>query len=266
MSLSTSAVEALARDVSEVEAHPDPATRIREVAPLWIGLFDLLSRLTDEIEQDRRRILIGRICVPLWKKKLAEALPDDIHSAVEGILCALLRKDRVDEGLVAIFEVASSTALAVMGGPSEEEEEEDVQSASKRGSEMEKGLRPLMSMLKREELWSALKGDEGVRQMEEKVKDRAVSVILDRRIRGRTKLGQKLLKLIFAKDEMDGDMETIWKKLFSSSSTSIEGRVTILSAIADGLFKGDMWKDQKFFEVLQQGLSDADNFVRKRRY
>ena len=262
MSLSTAAVEAIARDVSEVAAHLDPVTRIRELSPLWIGLFDLLSRLTDEIDHERRRAVIGRICIPLWQRKLAEALPDDIHSAVEGTLCALLRNDKAHEGLVTIFEVASSTALSVMGG---ESEDEDVQSAGRRERDMEKGLRPLMSMLKREELWAALKDDDRVRQFEEKIKNRAVTVILDRRIRGRTKLGQKLLKLIFTKDTADSDIETIWKKLSSSSSASIEGRVTILSAIADGLFKGESWKHKLFFETLQHGLSDEDNFVRKRR-
>ena len=265
MSLSTAAVEAIVRDVSEVAVHPDPATRIRELAPLWIGLFDILRRLTDEIDGDRRRTVIGCICIPLWQRRLAEALPDDIHSAIEGILSALLRSDEdhvAHDGLVAIFEVASSTALAVMGG---ETDDDDVQFAGGQGSDMEKGLRPLMSMLKREELWEALKDDDRVRQFEEKIKNRAVTVILARRIRGRTKLCQKLLKLIFAKDAVDSDIETIWKKLSSSSSASIEGRVTILSAIADGLFRGELWKSTLFFQTLQYGLSDEDNFVRKCR-
>ena len=265
MALSKAAVEAIARGVSEVAVHPDPATRIREHAPLWIGLFDLLGRLTDEIDHDGRRTVIGSICIPLWRRKLAEALPDDIHSAVEGILCALLRSDEAHEGLLAIFEVASSTALAVMGGESEEDDVQSAGAAGRQGSDMEKGLRPLMSMLKREELWSALKDNDRVRHYEEKIKNRAVTVILDRRIRGRTKLGQKLLKLIFTKDAADSDIETIWKKLSSSSGASIEGRVTILSAIADGLFMGELWKNKLFFETLQLGLSDEDNFVRKRR-
>ena len=265
MALSKAAVEAIARGVSEVAVHPDPATRIRELAPLWIGLFDLLGRLTNEMDHDGRRAVIGSICIPLWQRKLAEALPDDIHSAVEGILCALLRSDEAHEGLLAIFEVASSTTLAVMGGESEEDDVQSAGAAGRQGSDMEKGLRPLMSMLKREELWSALKDNDRVLHYEEKIKNRAVTVILDRRIRGRTKLGQKLLKLIFTKDAADSDIETIWKKLSSSSGASIEGRVTILSAIADGLFMGELWKNKLFFETLQLGLSDEDNFVRKRR-
>ena len=264
-SLSTEAVEAIAKDVSEVAVHPDPATRIRELAPLWINLFDLLSRLTltDEIDHNQRRAVIERICIPLWQRKLAEALPNDIHSAVEAILCALLRNDSAHEGLVAIFEVASSTALAVMG---KESEDEDAQSVGKQGSDMERGLRPLMSMLKRKELWAALKESEKVKELEETIKSRAVAVILEKTIRGRTKLGQKLLKLIFTNDAVDSDIDgTIWKMLTSSSSASIEGRVTILTAVADRLFKGELWKNNFFFETLQQGLSDEDNFVRKRR-
>ena len=263
-SLSTEAVEAIAKDVSEVAVHPDPATRIRELAPLWINLFDLLSRLTltDEIDHNQRRAVIERICIPLWQRKLAEVLPNDIHSAVEAILCALLRNDSAHEGLVAIFEVASSTALAVMG---KEGENEDAQSVGKQGSDMERGLRPLMSMLKRKELWAALKESEKVKELEETIKSRAVAVILEKTIRGRTKLGQKLLKLIFTNDAVDSDIDTIWKMLTSSSSASIEGRVTILTAVADRLFKGELWKNNFFFETLQHGLSDEDNFVRKRR-
>ena len=264
-SLSTEAVEAIAKDVSEVAVHPDPATRIRELAPLWINLFDLLSRLTltDEIDHNQRRAVIERICIPLWQRKLAEALPNDIHSAVEAILCALLRNDAAHEGLVAIFEVASSTALAVMG---KESENEDAQSVGKQGSDMERGLRPLMSMLKRKELWAALNESKKVKELEETIKSRAVAVILEKTIRGRTKLGQKLLKLIFTNDAVDSDIDgTIWKMLTSSSSASIEGRVTILTAVADRLFKGELWKNNFFFETLQQGLSDEDNFVRKRR-
>ena len=41
--------------------------------------------------------------------------------------------------------------------------------------------------------------------------------------------------------------------------------MTILTAVADRLFKGELWKNNFFFETLQHGLSDEDNFVRKRR-
>ena len=265
MSLSTAAVEAIARDVAEVAAHPDPATRLLALAPRWTCLFDLLSRLTDEADRAERRTVMERVCVPLWQRGLAEALPDDIHSAVETLLSALLlREDEVGEaheGLVEIFAVAASTALAEMG-----EDDPPPAAAGRRGSDLGKGLRPLLSMLRRDELRAALKGSDTVRRYGEEIKDRAAAVILGGRTRGRTRLCHKLLALMFAKENSDSDdVEAIWNKLSSSSSGSVEGRVAILSAIADGLFKGELWQSRLFFQTLQRGLCNEDNFVRKRR-
>ena len=264
MSLSTAAVEAIARDVAEVAAHPDPATRLRALAPRWTCLFDLLGRLTDDADRAERRRVMERVCVPLWQRGLAEALPDDIHSAVETLMSALLlreggEEDEAHEGMVEIFAVAASTALAEMG-------EDDAQAAGRRGSDLGKGLRPLLSMLRRDELRAALKGNDTVRRYGEKIKDRAAAVILGGRTRDRTRLCHKLLSLMFTRENSDSDdVEAIWNKLSSSKSDSVEGRVSILSAIADALFKGELWKSRLFFQILQHGLCNEDNFVRKRR-
>jgi tRNA(Leu) C34 or U34 (ribose-2'-O)-methylase TrmL len=133
---------------------------------------------------------------------------------------------------------------------------------------MENRLRPMMAVCRRKELLKLAKeGDiSGFMRFREQLLLKSVEVILDEHGTDRKPLCQKLLSLAvkICSDDLANDQGPLWTKL--EASHSLDGRVTVLTAIADQLFAGEgpLYKRSVFFESVQGGLVHCDNFVRKR--